>query len=82
MMESHFVTNKNVNTMDIRYLRRDLPICEVEGCPTSCSPGSCTPLFLAMYLSFDIPRTGGHAHLEGQGLQAAVHARQLGVEQR
>ncbi len=77
MMGSHF------DTTDIRYfLRRNLPICEVEGCPAPSSPGSYTPLFLVMNLSFDKPRTGRYAHLEGQGLHAAVHARQLGVEQR
>jgi len=34
-----------------------------------------------MHLSSDKRRTGRHAHVERQGLHAAVHARQLGVEQ-
>lgn len=58
------------------------PLCEVMGRPARSAPGSCSPLFAVTRLSLDKPRAGRHAHLQGQGLHAAVHARQLGVQQR
>lgn len=83
MIEWFCVTNTNVYTLHIKNSWRwDLPICLVEGSSAGSSPGSCAPLFPVMCLCFDEPRTGRHAHLQGQGLHATMHTRQLGVEQR
>lgn len=58
-----------------------LPLCQVEWRPTGSSPGPGTPLITLTFVSFDEPGTGRQAHLKGQGLHAAVHPGQLGVEQ-
>lgn len=69
------------DTVYITYFRH-LPVWEGEGRPTPSPPGSCTPLFFITGVCCNKPCTCRHTHLEGQGLQAAVHAWQFGVEYR
>lgn len=73
-----FCLTIHVRRINVGY---NSPIRQVEGRPAAGSPGSRAPLVLVMHLSPDKPGTGRHAHLERQGLHAAVHAGQLGVEQ-